>query len=182
LKVPGGIDLNLIREKAKTKRLLLVVSVIGVLLLAGCSSAAPTGNIVYEGNQTIPTLTTGFGIYGSKVEFNGVYPGWSGTVPLTIVNGQDRDRLFRISVVSPANPKTGYDALPQQYLYWITISQPTITVLKGGNFQVPITLAMPADSDYKGKKAEVRILVEDTTQTGLVQIAVESRWFIVTAD
>lgn len=180
------------------KRLPLIVFAVGMLLLAGCPAppagispggtlpppvnSSPTANIVYEGDQKIPNLAEGFGVYGSKVEFDGVYPGWSGTVSLTIVNGRDRDRLFAISVISPSNPQAGYEAFPWQYLYWITISQPTITVLKGGGFQVPITLAMPADSDYKGKKAEVRILVEDTTQTGLVQIAVESRWFISTAD
>jgi len=142
----------------------------------------PSSNITYEGNQKVTSLEEGFGVYGSKIEFNGIYPGWSGTVPLSIVNGKDRDRLFVISAVSPANPKEGYEAFPKQYLYWITISQPSVTVLKGGSFQVPITLTMPADADYKDKKTEVRILIEDTTQTGLVQIAVESRWFIITAD
>lgn len=139
-------------------------------------------NIIYEGDQAIPELDSGFGVYGSAVTFDGVYPGWTGTVPLIIVNGQDRDRFFVVSVRSPNKPKEGYEAFPQEYLYWITISEPTFEVAKGENFQVPITVTIPIDSNYKGKRAEVRILIEDTTQTGLVQVALESRWFIITAD
>lgn len=184
------------------KRILLALSLVIVLLLVGCTTAAepeqpgvlepgtrglpptgesPTSKITYEGNRTILAPDIGFGV-NSRAVFEGVYPGWSGTIPITIVNGRDRDRLFVISVVSPTNPLEGYEAFPRQYLYWFTISQPTVTVLKGGSFQVPITLTMPKDLDCRGKKFEVRILVEDTTQTGLVQIAVESRWFIIIAD
>lgn len=185
------------------KRLLMALSMVIILLLVGCPAEvepelksnlepskrevpaaenSPSASVSYEGDQTIPVLSEGFGVYGSKVEFEGVYPGWSGTVPLTIVNGQDKDRLFVVSAISPTKIREGYEALPEQYLYWITISQPSATVLKGTNFQVPITLTMPIDADYAGKKAEVRILIEDTTQTGIVQIAVESKWFIITAE
>jgi len=179
------------------KKLLLVVLAIMVLSMLGCSSApaitppsgtvpvsgssSPTSHIVYEGTQNIPKYNEGFGIYG-RTTFDTVYPGWSGTVPLTIVNGQDRDRLFVISLVSPTKTTEGYEPFPQEYFYWVTISQPTVTVLRGGTYQVPITLAVPADAERTGAKWELRILVEDTTQTGLVQIALEAKWFVITAD
>ena len=179
------------------KRIILAITLIAVVMLAGCTTTAelkqsdtveippaegsPTSNIIYKGDEIIPKLAEGFGIYGSTVEFDGVYPGWSGTVPITIVNGQDRDRLFVISVRSPSKTSEGYEPLPQEYFYWITISQPTVTVLAGGVHQIPITLTMPSDANYSGR-AEVRIRVEDTTQTGLVQIALETKWFINIAD
>lgn len=162
------------------KRILLALSLVAVLLLVGCSAAV--SKITYVGDQTIPKLTEGFGLYGGTVEFKGVYPGWSGTVPLTIVNGQDRDRLFVISVRTSTKAKEGYEPLPPQYFYWITISQPEVTMLKGEVHQVPISLSMPKNSTFTNKKVEVRILVEDTTQTGLVQVAAECKWFIITAD
>jgi hypothetical protein len=191
-----GRNMNWFKQLPKWGRLLigigvpLAICLMLVLVLPTVGHPGnpnPTGNssdtnIVYEGNQTIPTLETGFGVYGSQVTFDGVYPGWSGTVPLIIVNGQDRDRFFVLSVVSPSSPKTGYEPFPEQYLYWLTISEPSFEVAKGENHQVPITVTIPMDSGYKGKRAEVRIRIEDTTQTGIVQIALESRWFIITAD
>lgn len=139
-------------------------------------------DITYIEDEGIPILPEGFGIYGSQVEFEGVYPGWTGTVPLTIVNGEDRDRLFVVSLRTPSKLREGYEAFPQEYFYWITISEPEVAVSSGGIHQIPLTLTMPWDSDYTGKRAEVRIRIEDTTQTGLVQIALETKWFIITAD
>ena len=238
--------------------------------------------ITFVDDKGIPDLPEGFGIYGSSVELEGVYPGWSGTIPLTLVNGQDRERLFVIYVVShpvievlealpsdfttvdgyvesfevsvigfewgltreygesweeenldygvePLDPDTGeklapvycsfnyslsglpgsttyhwrakiltrlgwfygpdrvfttplFEALPEKYLYWLTVKEPEVTVGIGEVRQVNITLEIPSDADYAGKHAEVRIRVDDTTQTGLVQIALECRWFIITAD
>jgi len=139
-------------------------------------------DITYIEDQGIPDIPEGFGLYGSSAEFEGVFPGWSGTVPVTIVNGQDKDRLFVLSLNSPTKVKEGFEPFPQEYFYWITISEPEITVPAGETYQVPVTLEMPSDSDYTGKHAEVRIRVEDTTQEGFVQIALETKWFIITAD
>jgi hypothetical protein len=185
LKVAAANRLDRRTMFKKWKRIWIMVGVVAVVAtLVVClhpklSSPVNGGtNVIYEGDQIIPKLDSGFGILESKITFDGVYPGWSGTVPLTIINGQDRDRLFVVSVISASNPQTGYEVFPQQYLYWIVISRPEVTVSKGGNVKIPITLTVPEVSNYKGK-AEVRILVEDTTQTGLVQIALESRWFII---
>jgi len=184
------------------KRILIAVVIVAALLLTGCSSSGgipavviptpistptPTETtndtqITYVDDFGIPEILVGFGLSGSVVEFDGVYPGWSGTVPATIVNGMDRNRLFVLSLRSPSPSKLqdGYEALPQEYFDWITISEPRVTLLAGQVYQIPITLAMPYDSDYTNKRAEVRILIEDTTQSGLVQIALETKWFIIT--
>lgn len=139
-------------------------------------------DITYVDDSGVPEILEGFGLYGSSVEFDGVYPGWSGTVPLTIINGMDRDRLFVVSIRTSPRVREGFEALPQEYFYWITISEPEVSIVKGEIHQIPITLTMPQDSSYTGKRAEVRILIEDTTQTGLVRIALETKWFIITAD
>lgn len=174
------------------KKLIASVLLLAILLV-GCTAtpeAAPQvvpsnetySNITYIEDEGIPNITAGFGLYGSTVEFDGVYPGWTGTVPVTIVNGQDKDRLFVVSIRGATKTDAGYEAFPQEYFYWITISEPEVTIPAGEVYQIPVTLAMPGDSDYTGKKAEVRILVEDTTQRGLVQIALETKWYIITAD
>ena len=41
---------------------------------------------------------------------------------------------------------------------------------------------MPEDADYAGKKAEVRIRVADKNPIGLVTIAIECKWYIITAE
>lgn len=151
------------------------------------TTTIPSNNIYsdikYKNDLGIPIIKEGFGIYGSSIEFDGVYPGWIGTVPLTIVNGQDKDRLFVIKIIQPmpSKVKEGYEPLPKEFFNWITISKPRVSLSKGETYQIPITLEMPLGADYVGKKAEVRIKVEDTTQTGLIQIALENRWFIITA-
>lgn len=139
-------------------------------------------DITYVDDKGMPEPQEGFWLYGNAVKFDGVFPGWSGTVPLTIINGTDRDRLFIISLRTSLKTKEGFEPLPQEYFYWVTIAKPEVSIAKGETYQVPITLTMPSDADYRGKKAEVRILVEDATQTGLVRIALEMKWFIITAD
>lgn len=138
--------------------------------------------VTFVEDKGIPELSEGFGIYGASVELEGVYPGWSGTVPLTLVNGQDRERMFVIYAVVPTKTTEGFEALPEEYLYWLKVEEPEILVGKGEIYQVNITLTVPKDVVYAGRHAEVRIRVDDTTQSGLVQIALESKWFIVTAD
>lgn len=147
---------------------------------------ADDGKIPADANNIsvsdIPVLEDGFGIYGSEVLFENVYPGWVGEAPLIIINGLDRDRVFAISVRSSSKLKEGYEALPAAYLSWFTVSEPEVEIVAGGNHTIPIILSMPASSPYLGKKAEMRVCVQDLTQTGLVQVSLEARWYICTID
>ena len=151
------------------KRISIIIPIVLLLL-----------TMVFIGCEEIPELSEGFGIYDSSVELNGVYPGWKDTIPLTIVNGNDRDRLFAVSIKSPSKVKDGFEAFPKEYFYWITIPESEVSILAGKTYQIPIILAIPKDTDYSDKHAEVRILVEDITQLGLVQVALEAKWFIIT--
>jgi len=156
----------------------LLVVVLAVFLV-GCVSH-PYEPVVGD----TPYVEEGYALYGGSVTIEGLYPGWSGTVPLKVVNGEDKDRELFVSAHSPQPEKTkeGYEPLPGEYLSWVTVTQPSVFVAAGDIVTIPIRLTMPEDADYAGKQAEVRILVEDTTQTGLVQIALEARWFITTAE
>lgn len=180
----------------KIRKLWLIIPLMLVgLMVVGCTATpAPTDTdtpatvvvpddteVKYIDDSGIPAIPEGFGIYGSTAEFDGVYPGWKGTIPVMIVNGQDRDRLFVISIREATKPTEGFEAFPTEYFYWLTVEKPQVTIPAGRTYQVPVTLEIPGDSDYAGKRAEVRILIEDTTQTGLVQIALETKWYIITA-
>jgi len=52
----------------------------------------------------------------------------------------------------------------------------------GKHLRLTITLTMPEWADYHGKETEVRIRVQEVNLEGLVQLAVESRWYIITAE
>ena len=167
----------------KKNIIILVLLALILILFVGCSGSSTIySHITYIGDQEIPELEKGFGLYGSVVEFDGVYPGWEGIVPVTIVNGNDRNRLFTLNVTGSSKVKEGFEALPEEYYCWITISEFAVNVSAGDTYQIPVTLAMPKDANYSNKRAEIRIIVRDMAQSGLVQIALENKWFIITAD
>jgi len=173
------------------KKLLIIAVTVILLVVAGCSSTASVPEESPDVDSVSPDISvaeglldvdSGFALYGSKVEFDGVYPGWSGTVPVTIINGEDAQRSFRLSLTAPSSLDPGWEALPEEYYDWITISEPSVELSPGEIYEVPVTLTMPIDADYSGKMAEVRILVENTNQQGFVQIALAARWLIKTAE
>jgi len=151
---------------------LLFLLIVG-LLLAGCTPAATLTPIVmttangtvieYIGDQDIPTIQEGFGIYGPEADFDGVYPGWSGTIPVTVINGKDKERTFTLTAL--------------EYASWVSISEPEFVVPAGGTYQVPVTLAIPENTSLP-KNFDIDILVADSTQTGLVQIGYTVKWHI----
>ncbi len=132
----------------------------------------------------VPTLQEGFGILESEVELRNVYPGWEGSVPLTVINGKDKDRVFSISLEQPnlKKLKPFYRAFPEEYYSWFTITEPEVAIEAGHYHEVLIIFVMPEDAHYEGQQTEIRIRVSDMTPEGLVTLAVESRWYIITAE
>ena len=159
------------------KKKILIGTIVAAMIVAG----------LYFGvlqRSGVPTLQEGFGILESEVEFRNVYPGWEGSVPLTVINGKDRDRIFSISLEQP-NPnklKPFYHAFPEEYYSWLTITEPEVAIKAGHYHEVLIIFAMPEDAHYEGQQTEIRIRVSDMTPEGLVTLAVESRWYIITAE
>jgi len=54
----------------------------------------------------------------------------------------------------------------------------------GGIKKVSVTLSTPYNfpKEMKGKDYEVRILVEDWSQTGFIQLALQAKWLITFAE
>ena len=131
----------------KGKRILLValvaiVATIGTYFAVGHLSARQ------KPTEYDPLyLESGFGIAQAAVEFVNVYPGWVGSAPLTVINGGDMDRVLWVSCEQP-NPnklKEGYEAFPEEYYSWITITgwdgtqetvEPEVVLATGENHEL----------------------------------------------
>jgi len=179
-----------------TKGKVLTIAALAVL------TALTAYFIIGHTGNSVPTLAEGFGILESEIEFRHIYPGWNGTAPLTIINGGDQDRMFSVSVEQPnlAKIKSGYEALPEQFYCWITIPEPEVSIKAGKYHRLMITLAVPADAPpyrsehttltasddgtglYAINQFEVRIRVSDAAPEGLVTLALEAKWYIITAE
>ena len=179
-------------------RKLIVTIGLGIILLSSCAATVPAQQPVAQQSTTsevrtvtvgdtitqysIPVITTlaeGFGVKGDTVTITNLYPCYSGTVNLEVINGQDKTREFHLSIV-PENNLQGYEQFPSKYYSWFTIATPIFRLMPNESKVVIINVLMPCGTDYSGKKARCRLLVEDWSQTGLVQIAVASKWYIET--
>ena len=132
-----------------------------------------------------PEVVEGYGLYGATVTVKNVYPGWSGSAPVTIVNGKDQRRTFHLMLQQPGETvKEGYAPFPEEYFDWITIEDLNPEVALGGVKKVSVTLSSPYGfpSEMRGNNYEVRILVEDWSQTGFIQLALQAKWLITFAD
>lgn len=177
----------------KGKRILLI-ALVAVAVTVGAYFAVGHLSARQDPNENNPLyLESGFGIAQAAVEFVNVYPGWVGSAPLTVINGNDKDRVLLVTCEQPNlnKLKSGYEAFPEEYYSWITITgwdgtqdtvEPEVVLAAGENHELTIILAMPADADYASKKAEVRIRVAEKNPAGLVTIAIESKWYIITAE
>ena len=175
----------------KGKRILLV-ALVAIITTVGAYFAVGHIRMGQEPPEHDPLyLESGFGIAQAAVEFVNVYPGWVGSAPLTVINGHDKDRVLRVTCEQPSRPKDGFEAFPEEYYSWITITgwngtqdtvAPEVVLEAGENHELTIVLAMPEDADYTGRKVEVRIRVSDANPVGLVTVAVECKWFITTAE
>jgi len=72
----------------------------------------------------------------------------------------------------------GYGVFP--HLEWITVTPERVVISASDTGEVLITVAMPEDADYSGKKSEVWISFKEEGAPGMVQIELASRIFIST--
>jgi hypothetical protein len=140
------------------------------------------GEMRADGYQNIDE---GFYLYGGTVvpedtDGNAVelWAGFSGSAPLTIVNGNDYARTFHLSIQSPS--VDGYLPFPEKYYSWVSIEDLTPKVAIGGSRRISITLSVPYQlpNEIRGNKFTFGILVEDWSQTGFVQIAYQQKWLV----
>lgn len=137
---------------------------------------SPLQTLTFVGDGGMVELAEEYGIFGPEVRLEGVYPGWYGVAPITIINGADKQRTFRITIERPESPSDGF--VPLEFSHWMYVPGGNITLAAGENFEVPIFLSVPRDA-VMPEKSEVHIRVDDVTQEGLVRTAYISKWFII---
>jgi hypothetical protein len=128
-----------------------------------------------------PTAALGaFGIDPGKVYIDNLYPGAQAEFPVTVYNQNDHETAFVVTVRAPdyTAEDEGYDALP--YLDWVTVSPGQVIIGANDEGDVLITVTMPEDADYSGKKSEVWISFMEEGTEGMVKIELCSRIFIAT--
>ena len=131
----------------------------------------------------VPELEQGFGIWESEMDIV-ANPGGSNTATLTIINGKDQDRCFYVTLEQPRLDKLpdGYEALPQTNYSWFTVPETAINITAGKYYQLQIPISVPYNATYLNRNAEVRVQVTAFDSTGLIQLAVQSRWYIVVTE
>jgi len=121
-----------------------------------------------------------FGIDPGKVYIDNLYPGAQAEFPVTIYNQNDYETTF---LVRPRTPDytaedEGYGVFP--YLEWVVVTPERVIIGASDTGDVLITVAMPEDADYSGKKSEVWISFMEEGAPGMVKIELASRIFIST--
>ena len=181
------------------KKLLIVLFCL--VLLIGCSNTtSPIPEEVLQIEEEVtgvepdllsvdvagfPGVGEGYGLWGSVVTVTNLYPGWSGSAPVTIINGNDQRRVFHLMLQQPGTTiREGYEPFPEKYFNWMTIEDPDPEVAIGGTKKISATFSVPYDFpiELKGKSYEIRILVEDWSQTGFIQLALQAKWLITFAE
>jgi hypothetical protein len=158
------------------KKLILLIVAIGVMLLAGCTPATqkPLPWPADKANDT--------GIIPSKVKVGNFSPGDRAEYPLTIHNGSDQQAQFSVIFLAAGDvdADTGYVyvAAPQEAQGWVIIAEPTLVLAAKDTKAVLIVLEMPKNATAPANRWEFRIVVKDTTQTGMVQTANACRWLV----
>jgi hypothetical protein len=128
----------------------------------------------------VPQLEQGFGIWESEMEIV-ANPGGTNIATLTIINGEDADRSFYITLEQPSLTKLqpGYEPFPVEDYGWFTIPDSAIDITAGHYYQLQIPISVPYNATYLNRNAELRVQVTAFDSTGLIQLAVQSRWYIV---
>lgn len=126
------------------------------------------------------TALAAFGIDPGKVYIDNLYPGAQAEFHVTVYNQNDHETAFMVAAREPdyTDEDEGYDALP--YLDWITVTPDRVIIGANDEGDVLITVAMPDDADYSGKKSEVWISFMEESTEGMIKIELCSRVFIAT--
>jgi len=147
--------------------------------------AAAVASGVYFGvgsNATVPVLASGFGIWESEIIIDEAVPGATGTVPVTIICGQDRARTFVVTLEQPSANKTanGYTPLLEESKKWVTLPTGPIHIEAGEHHSLSVPFRVPYSSTVPvGTKMEARLRVTEIGHGGLVSLAIEAKWFII---
>lgn len=180
------------------RKLLFAVPLLALLLLAGCAESPASSLFPASEDAGDFSSEGGLALYGSRVTITDLYPGFTGEMEFEVVNRAKDNvtREIRLSIEpeDDADLGEGWVQLPAEYYRWFTINKPEFTLEPGESQAVIVTVAMPADADYSGKRARCELLVmgwtvvgtttdeygETVNVVGNVPIGLASEWYIET--
>lgn len=113
-----------------------------------------------------------------KVTIENLYGGAQAEYSMRIHNGSDQATIFQITARQP--DATSVEKLPAECLNWVIIPQKAVYVSAKGTTDALITVKMLDDSVYKGKNYEFWLSVIDSSQKGMLQTELCSRWLVST--
>lgn len=164
------------------KKLLLALVLGLVLVLCSCIGNSSTPN----GSSTTPYTPAGdeppidrTWISPGKVQVGNFYPGAKAEWPITVHNGNEHTAAFSVTYRIPDNVGEGYAKSTTEVEDWVIITDPTPVLAPYETREILVVLIMPAAATAPGGKWEFWISVKDTTQTGMVQTELCSRWLVV---
>ena len=119
-----------------------------------------------------------FGIDPGKVFVDNLFPGAEADYKIAIYNQNDYDTTFAVRVREPDYTEADYEPLP--YLDWVTVTPDRVTIGAMKQSEVLVTVSMPENAVYSGKKAETWISFMEQETEGMVKIEIASRLLIST--
>jgi len=155
------------------KKLIILIAVAVLLLLAGCGPSSP----VIQKPQPGPELYDKVWISPGKVEVGNFYPGARAEYPLTIHNGNDQPAEFSITYRVSNDTGEGFVIAPDGAQDWVIIADPAPVLAAKETREVVVGVEMPEGAEAPAKW-EFQVVVKDTSQGGMIQTELASRWLI----
>lgn len=112
----------------------------------------------------------------SKVEVSNFFPGARAEYPLTIHNGSTEPARFSVSYMEPTREVNGFVKAPEDARKWLQ-TEKSVELQPGETTETLVAIELPEDVETPDKW-EFWVAVKDTTQSGIVQTEVASRWMV----
>jgi len=183
IEIENGLD----SKGANVKKLILTVLLAIGLLLLGCTGYSeppgasqpttpedtPADVVVHQEPPADKTW-----ISPGKVQVGNFYPGARAEWLLLVHNGNDAVASFEVVYRYPDHVGEDYVKPTKEVQDWVIIADTTPVIAPKETKEILIVLAMPKDAAVFAPKWEFWISVKDTTQSGMVQTELCSRWLI----
>lgn len=173
------------------KKLIVGLLTTGLLVVCGCTSSyTPPANTSPANNEiTVPSKNETTILHNEppedmtwispgKVQVGNFYPGARAEWTLLVHNGNDTAASFAITYRYPDHVGEGYVKPIKEAENWVIIADTTPVIAPKETRETLVVLAMPEDAVVFAPKWEFWISVKDTTQTGMVQTELCSRWLV----
>lgn len=177
------------------KKLILVL-IIGLSLLAGCSSITPLEGIK-RSEDVVDVATAGYDvadipsekidfsnappgdwIYPAKVEISNMHPGARAEQSIYVHNGGDSIAKFLVIYDDLPNESGGYYWAPKETANWIQVSTSVVEIEPDGIAEILVVLEIPKDAEVLEARWGFLIVSSEASQPGMVKVRNASKWLI----